>query len=132
MKKRLAVDSSAVIDLMREERDTPPQLHGKEYLVHLPLPVLGELYFGAFSSQRPEHNVSRLRRVTVPWPILRPDEETARIYAQLRLRVVGSGPIAPSKLNDFWIAAICVQHDLPLLTSDRGFDHIAGITVIRW
>jgi predicted nucleic acid-binding protein len=37
-----------------------------------------------------------------------------------------------SKLNDLWIAALCLQHDLPLLTNDHGFDHIAGLTVIHW
>ncbi len=132
MKESLAVDSGAVIDLMREERETPPHLQTEMYSLLLPLPVLGELYFGAFSSQRPEHNVALLRRVTLRWPILAPDEETARIYGQLRVRIVGAAPISPSKMNDFWIAAICVQHRLPLLTNDRGFDRIAGMLVIHW
>ena len=37
-----------------------------------------------------------------------------------------------SKVNDLWIAALCIQHNLPLLTHDRGFDHIAGLTVVHW
>ena len=37
-----------------------------------------------------------------------------------------------SKMNDFWIAALCIQHGLPLLTNDKGFDNIPGLTVIHW
>jgi tRNA(fMet)-specific endonuclease VapC len=132
MKEHLAVDSNAVIDLMREERTTPPPLRGEENSILLPLPVLGELYFGAFSSQRPEQNVGLLVSFTLRWPILTPDEDTARIYGQLRISMGGAAPIKPSRMSDFWIAALCVQHDLPLLTNDRGFDHIAGMTVIHW
>ena len=35
-------------------------------------------------------------------------------------------------MNDMWIAALCIQHDVPLLTSDHGFDIITGLTVIHW
>jgi len=33
---------------------------------------------------------------------------------------------------DVWIAALCIQHDVPLLTNDRGFDTIPELTVIHW
>ncbi len=105
---------------------------GEAYSAFLPLPVLGELYFGAFSSQRPEHQVGLFRGATLRWPILTPDEDTARIYGQLRVSTGSAAPIKPSKMNDFWIAALCIQHALPLLTNDRGFDHVAGLTVIHW
>lgn len=35
-------------------------------------------------------------------------------------------------MNDLWIAALCLQHALPLLTNDRGFDTIDGLAVIHW
>ena len=40
--------------------------------------------------------------------------------------------IRASKMNDLWIAALCLQHTLPLLTNDRGFDSIEGLRVIHW
>jgi predicted nucleic acid-binding protein len=40
--------------------------------------------------------------------------------------------LTASKINDLWIAALCIQHNLPLLTNDAGFDHISRLTVIHW
>lgn len=62
---------------------------------------------------------------------MKPDEETARVYgrirAELRLENIGR-----SKINGLWIAALCIQHELPLLSNDRGFDVVPNLTTIRW
>lgn len=39
-------------------------------------------------------------------------------------------PIIP--MNDLWIAAIARQHNLPVLSRDTHFDHVAGLTRIGW
>lgn len=130
MIERLAVDTNAVIGWLRTETSDRPPLRSARQIV-VPLPVLGELYTGAFSSQRREENLSAIGAVLAKHAVTLPDEETARIYgelrARLRLQVIGAG-----KINDMWIAALCIQHELPLLTNDRGFDVIAGLTVIHW
>lgn len=64
-------------------------------------------------------------------PILYPDVDTARSYGKLRARLQLQN-IGTSKMNDVWIAALCIQHDLPLLTNDHGFDSFAGLRVIHW
>jgi len=132
MTTRFAVDTTAVVDLMRTERPKPPLLLRDDIEVFLPLPVLGELYVGALSSLRPEHHIADLTRVSRRWRRLLPNEETARGYAELRVRMHNVALLSMSKTNDYWIAALCVQHELPLLTNDRGFDHIAGLSVIHW
>jgi len=43
MIERFAVDTCAVVDLMRENRETPPQLLLTRIKVYLPVPVLAEL-----------------------------------------------------------------------------------------
>lgn len=54
---RLAVDTNAVVDYLRLDREYPPQLdEAKEVL--LPLTVIGELFYGASRSDRPEHHRS--------------------------------------------------------------------------
>jgi predicted nucleic acid-binding protein len=53
------------------------------------------------------------------------------VYGRIR-RAAGLSSTKESKRNDFWIAALCLQHDLPRLTNDRGFDTIDGLTVIHW
>ena len=129
---RFAVDTSAVVDLMRVDRETPPLLLREDIDAFLPLPVLGELYVGALSSLRPEYHVADLLRVSQKWTSLLPDEETARQYAEIRVRMRNVALLSESKKNDLWIAALCLQHNLPLLTNDGGFDHITGLTVIHW
>jgi predicted nucleic acid-binding protein len=78
-----------------------------------------------------EANLQLIARVLAESSILRADEDTARIYGQLRAQHRLDN-IRTSKMNDVWIAALCIQHDLPLLTNDHGFDGIAGLTVIHW
>lgn len=131
MTERFVVDTNAVVDLMRAGRPKPPQLRVAE-TIYLPIPVLGELYFGAFSTLRPEHHIALLENETNGWIPLAPDTVTAHVYGEMRAGMRNVLPITNSKLNDLWIAALCLQHNLPLLTNDRGFDHIAGLTVMHW
>jgi tRNA(fMet)-specific endonuclease VapC len=126
---RLAVDTNAAVDYLRPDRVPPPQLADAEQ-IFLPLPVLGELYAGAFSSARQDENIRAIQDLVEKSTVLVPMLDSARIYGQLRARV--RGIIHTSKLNDLWIAALCLQHNLPLLTNDSGFDHIAGLSVIHW
>lgn len=126
--RRIAVDSSAAIDHIRPDRAPPPLAGAHELL--LPLPVIGELYAGAYMSTRREENLVTIAGLIQKSTILRPTLDTARIYGELRARAREASQ--PSKLNDLWIAALCLEHDLPLLTNDRGFDTIPGLSVIHW
>ena len=125
----LAVDTSAAVDYMRPDRNAPPQLALAE-TIFLPLQVLGELFAGAFSSTRRDENLRAIDELATKSTVLLPTIDTARFYGELRAREAAA--LSPSKLNDLWIAALCLQHDLPLLTNDHGFDSIAGLTVIHW
>jgi len=132
MIERFAVDTCAVVDLMRENRETPPQLLLARIKVYLPVPVLAELYVGILGSSRAEHQLRLLKRVASQWAILQPTQYTARTYAEVRVALKQTTLPAASKLNDLWIAALCLEHNLPLLTNDHGFDHIAGLSVVHW
>lgn len=132
MIERLAVDTNAVVEYIRLEREYPRQLdEAKE--VFLPLTVIGELFYGAARSDQPEHHREGIARIIGRWPALSPDVETSRIYGDIRA-AASRLPVSlrASKVNDFWIAALCIQHNLPLLTNDAGFDNIAGLTVLHW
>jgi len=95
----------------------------------LPLPVVGELFFGTEAS-REDVQHDALEDLLIRWIILSPDIETARLYGKLRAKQMAE--IGSAKRNDLWIAALCLQHELPLLTNDRGFDPIDGLTVLHW
>jgi tRNA(fMet)-specific endonuclease VapC len=129
---RIAADTNAVVEYLRLEREYPRQLDDSDE-VFLPLTVVGELFYGAAVSDRPEFHRGTIAQTIKRWPVLVPDIETSRIYGDMRASASRNViSLRASKVNDFWIAALCIQHELPLLTNDGGFDHISGLTVIHW
>ena len=62
--------------------------------------------------------------------MLEVNEETAIRYAELRIQLKEAGTPIPS--NDAWIAALCRQHALPILSRDRHFDLIKGLERLGW
>ncbi|MCU1245756.1 MAG: VapC toxin family domain ribonuclease [Acidobacteria bacterium] len=128
--KPIVADTNAAIDFMRPDRPTPVPFREAE-MVFLPLPVIGELLAGALASTRVDENLAFVHDLMDRSRLLTPDLTTATVYGRIRgnarVRDVGE-----SKRNDFWIAALCLQHNVPLLTNDRGFDSIDGLTVIHW
>jgi tRNA(fMet)-specific endonuclease VapC len=52
---------------------------------------------------------------------------TAEVYARLRLDLRKKG--APIPENDLWIAAICVQHRVPLWTDDTHFSSVPDLVL---
>jgi tRNA(fMet)-specific endonuclease VapC len=96
-------------------------------LIYLPFVVLAELRSGFLCGTLARQNEKSLtiflnsERVRV----LLADEETthhfARIFAQLRLQGT------PIPVNDIWIAALAVQHDLLLFSRDGHFDYLPQV-----
>ena len=95
--------------------------------IHLPLIVLGELRAGFGAGSREAENLATLGqflaspRVTV----LHPDEATTEHYARIFLQLRKKGAAIPT--NDLWIAALAIQHDLDLCTSDAHFREVDGL-----
>lgn len=58
------------------------------------------------------------------------DESTAALYADIRGELKHAGRPIPG--NDLWIAALARQYSLPLLSRDRHFDLVTGLTRISW
>lgn len=129
MSGRLALDTNVIVALLRAT--DPPDPHLLTLDPVIPLTAAGELFAGAYMSARRVENLGTVREFLRGRTILRPDLTTAAHYGSLRAHFRGAA-LTVAKTNDLWIAALCLQHDLPLLTSDRGFDSIPGLTVIHW
>ncbi len=56
--------------------------------------------------------------------------ETAIWYAELRGQLNEAGTPIPS--DDVWIAALCRQHTLAILSRDRHFDFVKGLRRLDW
>ncbi len=98
--------------------------------IALPVIVLGEYRYGIEQSRERQRYEHWLSEYLPTFRVLHVDEETTRSYAAVRGELKRAGTPIPS--NDVWIAALCRQHSLPLLTRDRHFDLVRGLRRIAW
>jgi predicted nucleic acid-binding protein len=98
--------------------------------IAIPAVVLGEYKYGL----RQSRNRTRHERWLVTFlggcRVLAVDEGTAERYAEIRDELKRIGRPIPA--NDVWIAALARQHALPVLSRDKHFDSVAGLTRIGW
>lgn len=98
---------------------------GDAETLSIPVIVLGEFRFGVARSRYRARYREWLGELVDVCRILDVDQGTANRYAEVRevLRI-GGRPI-PS--NDAWIAALALQHELPVVSRDAHFDEVVGI-----
>lgn len=96
----------------------------------LPVVTIGEYRFGIAQSRHATDYNHWLNQLIIQSSVLDITDETARHYAAIRLALKQIGK--PIPMNDVWIAALCRQHDLPLLSRDQHFDVVSGIQRIDW
>lgn len=98
--------------------------------VAIPVIVLGEYRYGISQSRNHIHYEQWLAEYLPSFRILDIDERTTISYSAVRRELKKAGTPIPS--NDVWIAALCRQHSLPLLSRDRHFDAVPEIMRIDW
>ena len=125
----LLLDTCVVVKHFRDAAAVADKLAAYEDL-YLPQQVLGELYYGAYRSARPEKHLAQIERFLAAVDVLNPDEETSRLYGQIATALALAGTPIPQ--NDIWIAAMAVQTGLPLATCDGHFTRISDLTVLQW
>ena len=126
MNMKIALDTNAYSDFMRGEPNRVQILRAAG-LIFLPLIVLGELRAGFAAGNQESTNAANLQRFlnSPRVSLLIPDEQTTHHYAQLYLQLRKKSVIIPA--NDLWIAALVVQHNLVLCTSDAHFQQLPQI-----
>lgn len=118
---RYLLDTSIIIDLLAGDQEVCQRVALLNTLF-VPSISLGELYYGAFKSQRVMENLERLEEFVRENSIIPCDARTAKIYGEMKNALRSKGSLIPE--NDIWIAAIAVQHGLTLLTRDAHFRQI--------
>jgi tRNA(fMet)-specific endonuclease VapC len=98
--------------------------------IFVPVIVLGEYRLGISQSRHRSAYENWLRGWISAVSILDIDNETTHSYAAIGLELKKKGKPIPA--NDLWIAALCRQHALPLLSRDRHFDEVPGLQRIEW
>lgn len=98
--------------------------------IAVPVIVLGEYRLGIAQSRHRKQYEEWLREWVAAVTVLDVDRETTYQYTKIGLELKKTCKPIPS--NDLWIAALCGQHSMPLLSRDRHFDVVAGLKRFEW
>src|SRR6185312_2066669 len=98
--------------------------------IELPVIVLGEYRFGMVQSRNRDGYEKWLEKMISAVQVLPIDDATSSSYAEIRAELKKIGRPIPA--NDLWIAALCRQHRLPILSRDGHFDAVRGLKRIGW
>lgn len=98
--------------------------------IAVPVIVLGEYRLGIAQSRHRKEYEEWLREWVAAVTVLDVDRETTYQYAKIGLELKKTCKSIPS--NDLWIAALCGQHSMPLLSRDRHSMSWAGPKRFEW
>lgn len=129
MSGEVALDTSIAIQFLNGEAAIVDRVLALS-MVLLPLPVVGELLFGAEDSGRSLQNLTKYLQFIDACTVLPMSRETARCYSQVRLSLNRKGRPIPE--NDVWIGAQVLENSWTLASRDGHFGFIDGITVVDW
>ena len=96
----------------------------------IPVIVLGEFRYGIATSRHRRAYERWLEDHLPEFEILSVTEATTLAYAGIRASLKKAGRPIPA--NDAWIAALALQHRLPILSRDEHFDAVAGLRRDTW
>ena len=122
------LDTVIVVAYLNRDPVVLQHLQDSSFVV--PSVVIGELFFGAYNSERVAINVQQIRDFVSRNTILSCDEVTGDYYGQIKRQLRAKGRPIPD--NDIWIAATALQHGLLLATRDKHFREIDGLSLVMW
>ena len=102
----------------------------RQALVAIPVIVLGEFRYGIAESRHRAAYEAWLESQLTHFDVLAVTDGTTFAYAALRVALRRLG--RPSPANEVWIAALALQHRLPVLSRDQHFDVVPDIERRSW
>jgi tRNA(fMet)-specific endonuclease VapC len=126
---RLILDTNALSATADNQRDAVKVISSAGYLA-VPVIAIGEYRHGVAQSRNADRYLQWLDAFLGASEILDITDETSRHYAVIQLELKQNGQPIPT--NDLWIAALCRQHRLPLLSRDRHFDVVRDLRRVDW
>lgn len=125
----MILDTNAVSALADRDAELLAVLSGTER-VFLSFVAVAEFRFGLRGSKKGEEGIVFLEALAAAIPTLYPDAQTVDGYSLIADQLKRTGKPIPQ--NDMWTAALALQAGMPVLTRDRRFDFVDGISRVGW
>lgn len=126
---KVVLDTSVVVAVLRRVPGLMERVRTAEELL-VPLVALGELEYGVNLATPPERQREAVRVFMESATLLLPTARTAAEYGRVKAALKAAGTPLPE--NDVWIAAVALEHGLPLAARDAHFAHVANLTLLDW
>ena len=127
-RRRALADTSVLIgvEAIRVDADIL-----KDFELGVSAVTLGELRLGVLQARDPVSAARRLSTYQLAQRLepLAIDEAVADAWALLVSQLRAAGRKAP--INDTWIAATALAHQVPVVSQDADYDHMPNLDVIR-
>ena len=125
----MILDTNA-LSAVADGEDAAMELVAGADRIAIPVIILGEYRLGIAQSRHRASYETWLREWIAAVTILDIDERTTDSYSRIGLELKQKGKPIPA--NDLWIASLCRQHSLPLVSRDRHFDFVDGLRRLSW
>lgn len=126
----MILDTNALSAFIDGDRAVGERLAAGRTHAAIPVIVLGEFRYGIAGSRHRAAYQAWLDEHLADFDVLPVTDATAIVYAGLRVALRKTGHPIPG--NDAWIAALALEHRLPVLTRDAHFDAVPALTRVAW
>jgi tRNA(fMet)-specific endonuclease VapC len=123
------LDTNIVIALFGNDVSEKEKIAGA-HEIYLPAIVVGELYYGAFNSGKPNQNILKIDEFIREVTVLKCDADTGKYYGSIKKELKNIGKPIPE--NDIWIIALGIQHNMKMVSRDIHFENVANLELIKW
>ena len=119
------LDTNIIIRYIKDE-DNLDDIFEEENLFYSSV-TLGELLFGAECSKRKEENARVYSNFCSELVEIKSDSIVASFYAKIKAQLKMDGHPIPE--NDIWISTCAMAYNLTVVTGDKHFSFIKGVSI---
>ena len=127
----ILIDTDVCVEILRGDIEVLDRLRSSNEMAAISFMTVGELYFGALKSARPEHNQQKTDAFIQALHVIDSDHMIMMKFGQLKSDLSKAGRPLPDA--DVLIAAVSLIHCTKLVTGNTShFARISELRVENW